>query len=435
VKTKIILTAAVALLGASGLALYAGRPALTPRPDRPVATARAPYDAALLPKTIAFYEWRVKRDSQPSIDLAKLGTLYLQRSRETGNVGDAKHAEAVARRSLSIRTTNNGAAFNCLAHALMTQHRFTESLAVARRNLAMHPTDQESRRMIAELNLELGNYPDAERALEAFSSVRVDPSMLALRSRLMEVKGRTSEALALIRLAQSEADRNRYLPAENAAWYHLRVGDLLLSTGRVGEAETAYRGALALYPLDRKSLFGMGRVAAARRDWNGVVDWCSRSAALDPDPPVLELLGDAYLALGKKDLSAKQYALVDEGYTMERRNGGSHDRLQAMFLADHNLRLDEALRLAIRDMKVRQDVYAYDTLAWTSYKQGQLAEADAAMAKALALGTKDARLFFHAAEIARARGSAAKADSCLQESRRINPALYVFSPVMKPNAG
>jgi len=60
-------------------------------------------------------------------------------------------------------------------------------------------------------------------------------------------------------------------------------------------------------------------------------------------------------------------------------------------------------------MTVRHDVYAWDTLAWVCFQKGLLREADAAIQKAMARGTQDARLFYHAGRIAEAMGDHAQA--------------------------
>jgi tetratricopeptide (TPR) repeat protein len=83
--------------------------------------------------------------------------------------------------------------------------------------------------------------------------------------------------------------------------------------------------------------------------------------------------------------------------------------------------LAEAYALAKKEYEVRRDVYGADALAWTALKAGQLEEAQAAIKEALRLNTKDARILYHAAMIARAAGAHATAMEYLKEALRINP--------------
>ena len=62
-------------------------------------------------------------------------------------------------------------------------------------------------------------------------------------------------------------------------------------------------------------------------------------------------------------------------------------------------------------------------LAYALYRSGQLDEAATLAEKALALGTKDARIHFHAGAIAKARGRRAESVRLLEEALREDPAF------------
>jgi hypothetical protein len=72
---------------------------------------------------------------------------------------------------------------------------------------------------------------------------------------------------------------------------------------------------------------------------------------------------------------------------------------------------------------LRKDVHAYDALAWISFKKGLQKEAEAAMRAGLALGTADAMLHYHAAQISQAGGDVALAGRYLSRARELNPYL------------
>ncbi len=103
-----------------------------------------------------------------------------------------------------------------------------------------------------------------------------------------------------------------------------------------------------------------------------------------------------------------------------------HNRDLAMFYADHDLKLDEALTLAHKEFEVRHDIYTWDTLAWTLYKNGKYQEASDAMDHALRPGTRDALLFFHAGMIAGRLRQNAQARERLQTALDINPRFHVI---------
>ena len=73
------------------------------------------------------------------------------------------------------------------------------------------------------------------------------------------------------------------------------------------------------------------------------------------------------------------------------------------------------MQLARDELAIRPDVYGYDTLAWALLNAGDAAGADAPMQSALAAGTQDARLWYHAGLIALANGRPDEAATDLRE--------------------
>ena len=76
--------------------------------------------------------------------------------------------------------------------------------------------------------------------------------------------------------------------------------------------------------------------------------------------------------------------------------------------------------LARRELEKRADVFTLDALAWALASSGELREASTLMARALAEGTEDGRLFVHAAVIAAADGRRADAARWTEKARRLS---------------
>jgi tetratricopeptide (TPR) repeat protein len=90
------------------------------------------------------------------------------------------------------------------------------------------------------------------------------------------------------------------------------------------------------------------------------------------------------------------------------------------------LKPKEALRLALAELKSRKDVYGYDTVAWAEYKNGNYEQAQIYMNQALALGTQDARLYFHAGMLAYALHQDEEAREFLEQALAINPHFSIL---------
>jgi Flp pilus assembly protein TadD len=75
------------------------------------------------------------------------------------------------------------------------------------------------------------------------------------------------------------------------------------------------------------------------------------------------------------------------------------------------------------DIVDRQDVYGYDGLAWALLANGRADEARASMAEALAPGTRDAKLLYHAGMIEAALGNDASARAYLNDALATDPSF------------
>ncbi|HEX8180064.1 MAG TPA: tetratricopeptide repeat protein, partial [Pyrinomonadaceae bacterium] len=131
--------------------------------------------------------------------------------------------------------------------------------------------------------------------------------------------------------------------------------------------------------------------------------------------------GDLYKLAGREREAAAQYALVEQIARLSTLNGQLYNRQLALFYADHDLKPAEAYALATREYAARHDIYGADAVAWTALKAGQLAAAQAAIKEALKLGTRDAKLLYHAGLIARAAGDKTGAADYLKRALALNP--------------
>jgi hypothetical protein len=118
--------------------------------------------------------------------------------------------------------------------------------------------------------------------------------------------------------------------------------------------------------------------------------------------PTLDLagrIGDLLAARGSREESERYYQLAEDlaGPPLAQTEANL-----AIFLADHNRRLGDALTIAQTVAAVRHDIQTDDALAWTLFKVGRVDEALAASHRALRTGTRDERILVHA-EAIRAR--------------------------------
>lgn len=385
-------------------------------------------DALIRAKTIAFEESRVVRDAEDQITPRLLAAQYLQRYREQLDPGDVLRAEAMARRSLRAQPQRNVAALQELASAQVTLHRFRDALATVSRARRDAPADPSLRIADAAVRIELGDYPAAKQLLATVPSN--DDGAVAVLARLDELTGDLDGARALLGGAARRADAIYGLPNERRAWYHLRLGELAFEAGDVDAARAHERTALARFPADVAALTDLARFEAAAGRWDDARAAAAQAVRITPWPEALAILGDAQERLGDPAAAA---ATRDEIVAVERIGNAQHlfDRLVALAYADRGVRTEDAYAIARRELAVRDDVFAEDTLAWTAARAGHWDAARASAARATRWNTADPRIWYHAGVVADQAGDRAAAARDFGRALALNPR---FHPVFAEDA-
>jgi tetratricopeptide (TPR) repeat protein len=155
------------------------------------------------------------------------------------------------------------------------------------------------------------------------------------------------------------------------------------------------------------------------------IDYGERGTGLALDPVTLGVLHDAYESLGEWQ-QAEQYGRAMELSVLNQ--PGPLHRAWSMFLLDRDRDVGTVLARAEEEIRTRHDVYGWDLLAWALHHAGRQAEAREASTRALALGTRDAVLHYHAGLIQLALADTVGATRHLEEALAINPYWHPTQP-------
>ncbi|KAF0240796.1 MAG: hypothetical protein FD167_4104, partial [bacterium] len=179
------------------------------------------------------------------------------------------------------------------------------------------------------------------------------------------------------------------------------------------------------------AIAGLGQVKAAQGNLDQAIKQYEQVVRLIPDLTFVATLGDLYKLTGKEKEAQQQYDLVEQIAKLSTLNGVLYNRSLAVFYANHDIKALEAYTQVEKEFETRKDIYGADALAWTALKAGKLTEAQTAIKHALKLGTKDAKIFYHAGLIAQASGDNKAAKDYLEQALNLNPQ---FEPIQSLNA-
>jgi Flp pilus assembly protein TadD len=383
-------------------------------------------DFAYRDSNVAFLETRYRKNAQDMLVPRMLSSEYLQRYRERGDIGDVLRAQAAAQQSLAAMPRNNMAGDMALASADLALHRFREARSLIRAARRIQPDNKDFGLGEASVDLELGEYDAARKLIAAYSSKGAGAEDVVV-SRWDEVTGHVADAQARLDHALHFSDSLYDMPAERRAWYHFRMGELKYLTGDNAGAIAAEQDALAIFPNDVFALNALARVELAEGRYAAAAETAQRGSALVPSPETLGILADAQAAQGDRSGARATRAQIDA----EAKIGNAqhvNDRLIAVYFADHGVHQAQAYAIARRELAVRDDVYAEDTLAWCAAKAGKWDVARGAAAKALRFDTEDPRLQYHAGVIAQHFGDAAGAARRYARALALNPHFSATQP-------
>jgi len=374
---------------------------------------------------IKTFQARIQANQNDAVSYTLLGEQFSRQARETGDVSAYQRAEQALDQSLEL-LPDYAPAKTSLASIYYAQHEFTRSLDLAGQVYEASNRNPQARIIMADSYLSMGQYEQAQAIYNELGNTSVTPPLLARLANLAELKGDSEQAVKLIRRAAGDTLRSGGT-RENAAWYLLRVGDIYFNRGEIDQAGEFYAASLRVFGHYYLAYAGLGKVHAAQGNYDEAIEYYQRAVDIVPQPDFLAALGDLYVLTGQPEQAKIQYDTVEYIGKLAALNQQVYNRQLANFYSDHDLKPNQALNLALAELKVRKDIYGYDTAAWAYYKNGKFQEAKDMMDQALTLGTQDARLLFHAGMIAHALRHDEQARQYLEQALAINSHFSVLS--------
>jgi tetratricopeptide (TPR) repeat protein len=369
---------------------------------------------------IQSYEEQLRQTPDSFLSLQLLAAQYLRRFRERADLEDLQRVEVAAHRSLALQPQNNTTAELLLSSTLLSQHRFQEAAMVISQSHQRNPQAATVATLNGSIQMELGNYEVAQSLLKVQSN---DAGQGAVIARYLELTGHLDQARSQLDSAMQEVDRFYTNPAETRAWFHVRSGDLAFAAGDLRVAEQRYREALKLFPSDIAAFTGLSRLYASQHRWQAALAAANQGIEQVPLVETLGYKADAQRALGDPNGAADTEAMIDVVAQLSQVKG-IYDRALAIYYIEHDTHLPEALAIARREVQIRDDIYAEDTLAWAAAANEQWQEAEDAAQRSGRYSTEDALLQYHQGVIAQQCGHPESAIKHLQKALHQNPQFH-----------
>jgi len=356
---------------------------------------------------------RIASMPRPAPEIERLGWLFVEKARRSSDPGFYKLAEQCAL-CLEAEKPRANEALLLRGHVLHSLHQFKEAETLAR-ELVQRRGLSFDYGLLGDILLDQGRMSGAIEAYQKMLDERPDLHGYTRAAHIRWVKGDLEGALEMITLAIQTSSSTA---PEAAAWVYSRAAIYLWQAGRLDESLRSCDAALRMASDYAPALLARGRILLGEGKISEAVGPLEKAAEISPLPELQWALADALRAGGRTN-----EALAAEA-KLHRRGALADGRTYALFLATRGERLDQAIRLAEEELKQRGDGFTHDAKAWVlSARQDQTGAAQE-MRLALAEGTQDARLFFHAGVIASRAHQDAEARSYLDRAAALARMLY-----------
>ena len=348
-------------------------------------------------RRIAFTRKAIERQPGQSRPYNRLAMALAQRARETADPDYYRQALAAVKTSLELAPDNYGAR-KARVWCLLGQHELTQALEEAKLLNRLAPDDIQVYGFLADAYTQLGKYSEAEKSVQWMLDLRPgNVPGLTRGAYLRELYGLTDGAVEFL---QKAYQRIRPTEVEHRAWILSHLARLRLGRGQLELAETVVDEALLLFPDYHYALATLAEVRMGQRRFAEAAELFERRYKTAPHP---ENLLDVALALekaGRTDEAKAAYRKFEKLGRAEMEGADNCNRELVFYYTDQAGKPDEALGIARREIERRRDVFTRDAYAWALYAGGDYQQAHQEIELALAPGIQDAKLFYHAAEIA-----------------------------------
>ena len=412
VVVGVVLAPVLLVLGGIAFTTGSTPPPAVPPPEVGVGQAQVAGDQAAVVKAL---QGRVERLPADAAAWASLGIAYLAQARTTADPTFYDRAEAALAQSLTVHPEDNADALAGQGALANARHDFAGGRDLAARAIAVDPYDAAARGVLADSQLELGEYDAALVTLQEMVDLRPGVPSFTRISYSFELHGETDQARDLLERALEQSSN----PAD-AAFCLFHLGRLSADAGDHTAALARYDAGLELDPSYVELLAGRAAAQAALGQDEAAVATYADVVQRLPQPVYLVEYAELLDSLGRSDEADEQLAVADTVRTLFDAAGVVPDVEVALHEADHG---DPARALAVAEANAatRRSVQVEDALGWALHSNGRDAEALVHAEAAAALGTRNALWHYHRGMIQLELGMQDEARASLELALETNP--------------
>lgn len=355
-------------------------------------------------REIARLQQEIRDARNPNLLIERLGWTFVAKARQSFDPGYYKLAEQCAV-YLDSRQPGSREALLLRGHVLDNLHCFKAAEPLAR-ELATKRGLACDFGLLGDVLMEQGRLKEATKAYQTMLDLKPSLHSYSRAAHLRWLRGDLSGAIEAMQLAVAASSPQ---DTESAAWVNTRLACYQFQAGDNNEAQRTADIALTYQNDYAPALLLRGRMKLSEGKSDEAIAQIETATRLNPLPEYQWALADALREVGHESDALKIEKLLTQ-------TGAADSRTYALYLATRGQLPETAVQLTESELKERADVFTHDAAAWSLARAGRIDDALTHLGQALAEGTKDARLFFHAAVIHSKAGHKEEASRFFEEA-------------------
>ncbi|GIZ07648.1 hypothetical protein FUMI01_03750 [Flavobacterium sp. UMI-01] len=321
---------------------------------------------------IKFWEDKYAADTVQKSYLGIIASKYTARFQQTASINYLYQAEELLVKANQARNYKNVGSLRALARNYIAQHRFKEALLLAQKALAIGESQMESRKLLFDVQMELGNYNEAQTHLEAIKDMK-DYDYLIRLAKWNDHIGDLDTAISFMEKAKTiaEKEKNKVLKI----WSYSNIADFYGHAGRISDSYAYYLKTLAIDPNNAYALKGIAWIVFSYE--RNIPEAKRIISAIEKNydaPDFLLLKSEMASFEGNKEEAEKFKNAYFEKLSKDN-YGAMYNKYNALLYAENQATVAKALEIAKTEVQHRPTPESYDLLAWSYLKDGDAKKA------------------------------------------------------------
>ncbi len=364
----------------------------------------------------------------------KLAQAYIEEARVTGNHAYYDNASLELLDDVLKAEPANFDALCCKSTVLLSQHHFSDALAIAQIALPLNPSSAFIYGLMCDAYVELGKYDEAVKMADKMVSIRPDIRSYSRISYLREIYGDYSGAIEAAQLAVSAG----YPGLEQTEFARMVLAHLYESTGKLDSAQYEYNVALIERPDYAFAMAGLGRVEKARGNYKNAIHYFEKAQKTIIEFSFTDELTDLYRIINdvkKSEKSAQEVIDMLNPLSNSDESSSAHGHYADKELAYAYLKIgdtDNAMKHAMLEYERRpENIDVCEVVAWVNYLKGNYMAANKYINTALRTNSQNPILLCRAGLIKIKSGQELKGREMIHKAFKTNPFITDLSLKME----